>query len=391
MARRRQSEDIEFGSDSFLDIVANIVGILIILIVIAGVRVSQTPVTVAKPASAETVDNVAPKPPPSRLPDDLPPAETLPALPLPIEVAELPGPPEPREEPEPIDRPPIPEPPPLSLALVGQAATRQQEVDRLKQRLVELAAEEEALTDEQKALRQKLDEASRDSENERPLVARGRLAVLAQEELLKAKQHELATLQRTLVEAEAEQPPPTVLKHKLTPVGRTVDGEELHFLLSGGRVAVVPMEEMAEELKRHLRRKRDQVLRTNRYVGTMGPVQGFRMTYVVERQPTSLIEELRMGAAIIRSGLTEFQIHPEPGVITEAAAQALHPRGRFLAALRRAGPDATLTFWVYPDSFALHRTLQEFAHDHGFEVAARPLPTGVPISGSPQGSRSVAQ
>ncbi|MCA8999728.1 MAG: hypothetical protein KDA80_22215, partial [Planctomycetaceae bacterium] len=43
MARRTDHQP-EFGSDSFLDIVANIVGILIILIVVAGVRVAQAPV-----------------------------------------------------------------------------------------------------------------------------------------------------------------------------------------------------------------------------------------------------------------------------------------------------------------------------------------------------------
>ena len=43
MSRRRPKGELQFGSDSFLDVVANIVGILIILIVIAGLRVSQTP------------------------------------------------------------------------------------------------------------------------------------------------------------------------------------------------------------------------------------------------------------------------------------------------------------------------------------------------------------
>ncbi len=42
MPRRRRSEEGAGESDSFLDIVANIVGILIILIVVAGVHVSQT-------------------------------------------------------------------------------------------------------------------------------------------------------------------------------------------------------------------------------------------------------------------------------------------------------------------------------------------------------------
>ena len=41
MSRRKSDADQEFGSDSFLDIIANIVGILIILIVVAGAKVAQ--------------------------------------------------------------------------------------------------------------------------------------------------------------------------------------------------------------------------------------------------------------------------------------------------------------------------------------------------------------
>ena len=43
MSRRFSSGDPDFGSDSFLDIVCNIVGILIILIVVVGVQVQQQP------------------------------------------------------------------------------------------------------------------------------------------------------------------------------------------------------------------------------------------------------------------------------------------------------------------------------------------------------------
>ena len=45
MRRRGGRSELQVGNDSFLDIVANIVGILIILIVVAGVRVSRAPVT----------------------------------------------------------------------------------------------------------------------------------------------------------------------------------------------------------------------------------------------------------------------------------------------------------------------------------------------------------
>ena len=43
MGRRTQSAELGFGSDSFLDVICNIVGILIILIVIVAVKVERQP------------------------------------------------------------------------------------------------------------------------------------------------------------------------------------------------------------------------------------------------------------------------------------------------------------------------------------------------------------
>lgn len=67
---RERNDDIEFGSDSFLDVVANIVGILIILIVVAGIKAGATPVNVervadylkkhAAPKASETTKSVGP-------------------------------------------------------------------------------------------------------------------------------------------------------------------------------------------------------------------------------------------------------------------------------------------------------------------------------------------
>ena len=48
---REKDDDIEFGSDSFLDVVANIVGILIILIVVAGIKAGAAPVTAERVAA----------------------------------------------------------------------------------------------------------------------------------------------------------------------------------------------------------------------------------------------------------------------------------------------------------------------------------------------------
>ncbi|MBX3439170.1 MAG: hypothetical protein KF861_16895, partial [Planctomycetaceae bacterium] len=359
------------------------VGILIILIVIAGVRVSQTPV--------KSADSVAVDPPAVELvvADPHPDLSEEPVTDCAVPVRSVPS--RAPKEPEPIEQPPLAESPPLARELVDTVTDLEQQLEQLRSRRQTLTTEVESAVTLSDRARQERDAATRAAEEARAAWERGKQALEKQEQTLSAKQQVLATLQVTLAETEAEQPPTTVLKHKLTPVGRKVEGKEVHFLLSGGRVAVVPIDELGEELKRQLERRRDDVLRTERYVGSVGPLQGFRMEYVVERLPTSLIDDLRRGQAVIRSGLTEFQIRPQPGMITETAEQALHPHGRFLAALRHAGPDATLTFWVYPDSFALHRELQEFVHDQGFEVAARPLPFGIPITGSPQGSRSVAQ
>src|SRR6516164_1555009 len=74
---RKNREEIPFGSDSFLDVLANIVGILIILIVAAAARMGRAPDPVLLTQEAD--DSVAPQaalPRAATEPDaDEPPAE----------------------------------------------------------------------------------------------------------------------------------------------------------------------------------------------------------------------------------------------------------------------------------------------------------------------------
>jgi hypothetical protein len=53
--------------------------------------------------------------------------------------------------------------------------------------------------------------------------------------------------------------------------------------------------------------------------------------------------------------------------------------------------DTTITVWTYPDSYPEFRQLKEHLYQRGFLSAARPLPHGHPIGGSPHGSKSAAQ
>src|SRR5687768_10536203 len=56
MAGRAQSGEIAFGSDSFMDVLANVVGILIILVIAAGIRAGHA-AAVQLPPELPELDN----------------------------------------------------------------------------------------------------------------------------------------------------------------------------------------------------------------------------------------------------------------------------------------------------------------------------------------------
>ena len=74
-----------------------------------------------------------------------------------------------------------------------------------------------------------------------------------------------------------------------TPLGRTVDGREVHFQLSHGRIAYVPLMELAEKAKAYLIRRHPKISERHPAVtDTIPPEQGFRLTYTIRlRQPTT--------------------------------------------------------------------------------------------------------
>jgi hypothetical protein len=382
MSRRTGRDEIAAGSDSFLDIVANIVGILIILIVVAGVRVSTAPVEVLDEIVAEAEPSVevelADEEPAWPSAFDFEPAVAEVPVPAPIEPAE----PEPAEPPSPTE--PSPE-------LVRLVAELQDELAMLKTEIASRKAEIEELASRERESNRRRDAISLDLETDA--------------EVLDLKQRELGNVRAALDEARArhraaqarveaeerQRPPAREIRHKLTPVSRVVEGQEVHFHLAKGRVAHVPVQELTDRLKAQISRQKDWIAKFRKHQGVVGPVGGFTMMYVVERQQLSVVEELRHGSGVMRIGISEWQLHPDPDLPDETAAEALRPGSAFFRRLRMADPDATLTFWVYPDSFAVYRELQQFAHAEGFTVAARPLPFGVPIAGSPHGTRSAGQ
>jgi predicted nucleic acid-binding Zn-ribbon protein len=351
MSRRKPREEMEFGSDSFLDVVANVVGILIILMVLAGIRAKTAPVV---------LDEELTSPKPTK-------AVSPPVLSV-----------------EPVDE--------------EAKAARQRE-------LAELQSKSDALQQDLDRLRH----AASDSESKltelqsQDAVQRNRIAALAsnlqgesaalqgnqqETELLEAALHavrvRLKKRQAEVVAAEKQPNRIEQLQHRITPVSRVISENEteLHFRCLGGVVTTVPIEELVERMKGQMERQRDVILRLKKYSGSVGPVRGWNLNYVVETQ-----QQLNM----IRASVSQFELQPEADLAGERSEVALRPDSAFRNELRKAESGSTITFWVYPDSFVLYRKLQALAHREGFTVAARPLPEGAAIMGSPHGSRSAAQ
>ncbi len=376
MSRRLHESEVSIGSDSFLDIIANIVGILIILIVVAGVRVSKAPL-LSPPVETTEAPVVAPV--------VIPVVEELPEPIAPVVVE--PSPPIVRREPLVAPKPSYRRSP----VLVQQARELETELAELHSTSTSLGVSAQQLTRQRQLVGEKSKAATQAVLEAEASVNEWRRRLLHKDEELNEAHARYLNLQYKLQQAAQAAGPVKRIEHELTPVSRVVDGPELHFQLRDNRVSFVPLEELLDRLRSQIRRQKDWLLKFRRHEGQVGPAQGFIMRYVVERHRMSVIDELRHGSGVVRMGISQWQIAPTDSAVTESLDEALRPGSEFQRALLAADVEATLTFWVYPDSFELYRELQQAAHADGYTVAARPLPFGVPIAGSPQGTRSSGQ
>jgi hypothetical protein len=404
MSQRPSPKESEFGSDSFLDVIANIVGILVILIVLAGLKVSRMPVVTKSsnnPAVATVTDITA---------TDR--TATEPAVSEPMQpAAELPT-----EDPLPADLQPVPptiEIPPQEVPaekLVVEAARPVKIISLSPNQALREEAEQAALSTSR--LETEIESLTAQvAEQEQSLLrAQSQARVMASElqagrELLRAKQnrltqaHEqllaarqkLATLRARVIETDFAPPNVEKIEHRVTPVGRVVKGSERHFRFDRGRVAEVPVDALVEQVKRQIESRKDWLIKTSKAQGEVGPVGGFLMRYTVQRENSGVLSELEMGPGLVSISVTQWLIQPSRELQTESVEEAMQTGSRFYRSLLTTPEDATLTFWVYPDSFSEFQRIRKFVHEQGFLVAARPLPKGVPIAGSPHGTRSSAQ
>ena len=201
-------------------------------------------------------------------------------------------------------------------------------------------------------------------------------------------QEVLETTEEERKQAEASK---DVLSHRLSPVGKSVSDRETHFRLHNGKIAHLPIERLVDRMTEQIKSRQRIVMKFRRYEGVVGPLDGFIMKYVVQRQALSPLQAMQYGQNSYRFSVSRWTIEPSDTYRGETVEQALKQGARFRQLVESAEPDSSVTIWLYPGDFENFAKLRELAHSMNLRVAARPLPEGTPVAGSPTGSQSTSQ
>jgi hypothetical protein len=344
MKNADREDQINAGYDSFLDTVTNIVGILIILVMVVGVRAQHAPVKLDTTNTPEISPEVQSR---RTRAEELARRSTA-LLSLRRDVLELAA---------------------TTQAVEAERAAREYERQRLAL-AVALAKKE---LDERTA------NLSQEQRQREQLTA-----AIAQLE------RDIAAWETRLAEASSTAETVQIVNHP-TPLAVPTDFEEIHFVIRRGKIAYIPLESLLDELMADARRKLPRLFDMPEITGTVGPIGGFKLEYSVIRRTIGEAEVAGVPGAGAYAQLRRWILIPEEEV-GEPVATALEESSEFRRRVAGFRPDkTTVTIWCYPDGFADFRRLKDFLQERGYSVAGRPLPEGFPIMGSPKGTKSSAQ
>ena len=341
------------GQDSFLDIVANLVGILIILVVIVGASASnrsqQAPVQPDPELEAAYTSTIQQIENESYLTHKL------------------------RTDNQQLEQQ-ILEQNRLTAELATQRHRKLVQAETLRLQAEEIKTKIDAKL-------ANFDEATRKNQQAQIQLTAAQEALTAE---LKDTKSQTAALAASFKPAKNKQ-----LKHYPSPIAKTVFSEEIHFRLSDGKLTYVPLEQLLGLMKDEWRLKAEQRLtHLNHTLETVGPLDGFRLQYqltAVENGPAGA----RQGRSIT---FDRFRVIPQPNQPTETVATALTEGSRFRSILSRHEPRrTTVSIWLYPDGFSDHRKIKNWLHENGYQIASWPLEYGRHIAGGPNGFKTSAQ
>lgn len=368
------------GQDSFLDIVSNVVGILIILVMVAGARVGSVSFTPDKKNHAAQIKDSALIESPNKI-------KKSPIITKHILTK------------EPVDQ--------KENANNGRETMSNEE----KKEFVALCQKFEKNRDEIVGLHQAAAEVNQqlemtkshaegiESEHTRLIegLSKYKAAVELESEKKAANEKLLFDIQRqdAAVDARLKEtrrirdglknaPKKTVtLENQTTPFGKTVEGHEAFFVIRKGKISHIPMNVFTERLRSFFRNYRD--INNSIVHEKIGPFEGYSFAVqaglhqVREGNQTMVFFNFEYGECI-----------PESEDLGETFEDAMKDGSVFRQKLALYLPErSTITLWVYPDSYQQLRQLKKHLLDHEYNIALRPMEAGRTIRFSPEGSKSM--
>lgn len=334
MAKNR-NDGLAVGDDSFLDTIANLVGVLIILVVVMGTKTHYAAKEYGEKQRQQAASQI-----------EKPAAEM-------VSIRK-------------------------SVAEQEQRLARHEvELNYRKQERLALLRKIGLLEEE---LKEKLEESSEEVKNR----------VENETEIAKLTQ-QLEDLKNAQSQGEETEEAPIALQHLPTPMAKTVFGQEMHLRMAGGRVSVIPWDRLVEQLKQTAPLAARRGINRNVIEDSLGPMEGYLMKFRLVNSKGMVQAGGRVGMGSVVE-LERFELEVVEPNMGESIQDALAPGSRLRIELAGRQPRETvITVWVYPDSFEEFRLLKEALFEEGFLTAARPLPEGILIGASPRGSRSTAQ
>ena len=374
-------KQITSGQDSFLDIVANLVGILIILVVVVSAQAGSAKKQEPQP-NADAAARIA------QLKQELSRSSDT-AAKLHADNHQL------------EDQ--IVEENQLAASLTDKRHLMLVKLEVVKTKMAKQRVKNQFARETQ---RLKQESAKRDHAvalaNHEAALAKRELAIQKQVEFETQKrdlENQLDELLREEIALEANLIKTEVIDHFPSPIAKTVFAEEIHFRLADGKLSYVPMDELIAEMKSEWKVKSEKLQQADRTIETLGPIANYRLQY--ELRARDVRRQTQYGAQHgaqhgVETGRTvefsQFTIYPLAREFGETVEVAISPGSEFRSRLeRQRSANTTVSIWVYPESFGSHNLLKTWLHENGFQVASWPLEKGKRISGGPNGFKTSAQ
>lgn len=374
--------DPDFGSDSFLDIIANLVGILVILIVLAGLRAAQVS---GEPDVSEVAAESTESSGSASVAD-----QNLSASELIVR------PPEPLRSPvvaSPVEKPEsriLPEPE----ATLGEDAVPLQIAESQRQELLDVVkglearlaslpddsamadlkavqSELAAVAGELPGLQQRL--AQEDAVRRRSLIEASGFDAEYQ-----ALRKQLVEVNQTFEELKTAERPVEEFELRINPVGRRSRGEELLFRIENGRLVHLPAAELFAKAELQSGRLTPLTAASDLESGSVGPIGGVTLDYesqvIATMVPTSSGSSTYALRKLMRGTLRVARLSS-----TDDWEKSIEDHGVVSRLMLAAPPNAFARIFVTPDSFEAARRVAAFIRTLGHGVATMPIEPGTDI------------